>query len=58
MRALFHFSVEDDSHEWVDIDDDDEAAGDMNYKMVFVVNMELNMKPGKIAAQVGLLAAL
>ncbi|KAM3914403.1 putative peptidyl-tRNA hydrolase 2 isoform 1-T2 [Leptodactylus fuscus] len=44
--AIFYFDSLDNQN----VDSDDE---DMYYKMVFVVNMELSMGVGKIAAQVG-----
>lgn len=49
LQTLASKPISDDSHEWVDVD---EEQFDNSPKMVFVINMELKMKPGKISAQV------
>lgn len=51
MEALCESSDNEsaDSDEWEDFDEEDEVC----YKMVFVVNTELNMGVGKVASQVG-----
>ncbi|XP_064083575.1 probable peptidyl-tRNA hydrolase 2 isoform X2 [Macrobrachium nipponense] len=51
MEALCESSDNDsaDSDEWEDFDEEDDVC----YKMVFVVNTELNMGVGKVASQVG-----
>ncbi|XP_068212729.1 probable peptidyl-tRNA hydrolase 2 [Palaemon carinicauda] len=51
MEALCESSDNEspDSDEWEDCDEED----DFCYKMVFVVNTELNMGVGKVASQVG-----
>ncbi|XP_063613608.1 probable peptidyl-tRNA hydrolase 2 [Penaeus indicus] len=41
-----------DSEDWEDCEEEEEEE-DIYYKMVFVVNMELGMGVGKVAAQVG-----
>ncbi|KAK7070057.1 hypothetical protein SK128_021266 [Halocaridina rubra] len=51
MEALCEFS-DNESSSTDDLGDDDEEE-DVYYKMVFVVNMELHMGVGKVAAQVG-----
>ncbi|KAF2359326.1 Peptidyl-tRNA hydrolase PTH2 [Trinorchestia longiramus] len=50
--ALSLRSLEDDAHDWEDVDDDDENEA-FSHKMALVVDSSLRMKPGKTAAQVG-----
>lgn len=45
-----------DSEDWEDCEEEEEE--DIYYKMVFVVNMELGMGVGKVAAQVSVLSLL
>ncbi|KAG7157565.1 probable peptidyl-tRNA hydrolase 2 [Homarus americanus] len=42
-----------ESDEWEDCEEDDDDDEDTYYKMVFVVNTDLSMGAGKVAAQVG-----
>ena len=51
---FFFYSFSEDSDDDTETDSDDFDEEDIpEFKMVFVVNMSLEMGPGKIAAQVG-----